>query len=90
MEYIKKTNVPMLLLCLVTIRMMFSDASMALSLFGLAASGLYAYKMYLNSKVTEPLSDSVKQELSEMRSIISNVAVKTGMKPTVKENQRYF
>jgi hypothetical protein len=90
MEYIKKTNVPMLLLCLVAIRMLFSDASIALAIFGLATTGLYAYKMYLNSKVTEPLSDEVKQELSEMRSIISNVSVKAGFKPTVKENQRYF
>jgi hypothetical protein len=90
MEYIKKTNVPMLLLCLVTVRMMFSDASMALAIFGLATTGLYAYSVFLKSKEVKPLSEEVKQELNEMRSIISNVSVKNGMKPQAKENQRYF
>ena len=90
MEYIKKTNVPMLLLCLVTVRMMFSDASMALAIFGLAASGLYAYSLFLKTKEVKPLSEEVKQELNEMRSIISNVSIKSGLKPQVKENQRYF
>ena len=82
MEYIKKTNVPMLLLCLVTVRMMFSDASMALAIFGLATTGLYAYSVFLKSKEVKPLSEEVKQELNDMRS--------NGMKPQVKENQRYF
>lgn len=90
MEYIKKTNVPMLLLCLITIRMMFSDASFALSVFGVAAIGLYSYSLYLKSKEVKPLSEDIKKELSEMRGVISNISVKNGFKPQVKENQRYF
>jgi hypothetical protein len=90
MEYIKKTNVPMLLLCLVSVRMLFSDASFALALFGLALTGLFAYSNYLKTKEVRPLDQEVRDQLNEMRSTISSIAVKNNMKAPLKEGQRYF
>lgn len=90
MEFIKKANVPMVLLVLCTIRSLMPDVSVSLAIICVALSALYAYRLFLDSKITKPLDKVVLDELSEMKSKISNISVKNGIKPQNKENQRYF
>ena len=90
MEYIKKINVPMVLLSLVSVRMLFSDASFALSIFAVALTAMYAYSVYLKTKEVKALDQEVKDQLTEMKNAISNISVKNGFKPQAKENQRFF
>lgn len=89
MEFIKKTNVPVVLLCLVSIRMLFADASISLSLFGFAIASVYCYSAYLKSRESKPIDKHVKDELAEVKNMMTNFSVKNGIKPSDK-NQRYF
>lgn len=90
MEYIKKINVPMVLLCLVTIKLLFSNESYAVAAFAIAVAGLFAYLNYLKSKEVAPLDEQVKKDLDAMRNQISNIAVKTNLKPQPGPNQKFF
>lgn len=90
MEKIKKINVLMCLLLAVGIRMLFPDAGFALSLFGIGAMGLYAYQMYLNKRYTKSLDETVREELNNIKSVVSGMAVKNGLKPQPKDNQKFF
>jgi hypothetical protein len=90
METIKKTNVPMCILLFVAIRMLFSDASVALSVFGLGAVALFGYQQYLDKKFTKSLDQTTKEEIETIRNMVSNVAVKQGFKPEPKANMKYF
>jgi hypothetical protein len=89
-EYIKKTNISMLLLVLVSARMLFPDASVALSIFGLGLSGLFAYGQYLKSKQVPDINEEIKKELSSMKSSISGLSVRSGFKSPPPEGQKYF
>ena len=90
MEAIKKVNVPMCILLLVSIRMMFTDASFALSIFGIGIAGLYAYDMWMAKKYTKSLDQSTREELDSIKSMVSGMAVKQGVKPEAKASQKYF
>lgn len=79
----------MVLLCLVSIRMLFSDASLSLALFGFAVAAVYVYNSYLKSRESKPVDKQVKDELAEVKSMMTNLSVKNGMKPMDK-TQRYF
>jgi hypothetical protein len=90
MDHIKKINVSLALICLISIRMLFADASFPMAIFGISLTGLYAYSKYLDSKAIKPLDQQVKAELEQMRDTLSGIAVKNNLKPLPKENQRYF
>lgn len=89
METIKKANVPMCLLLLTTIRMMFPDASLSLALFGLGITSLFAYKQYLDKRFTKSLDQSLKEELDNIKSVVSGLAAKQVLRPQNKD-QRFF
>ncbi len=91
MEGIKKINVPMSILLLVALRMLFPDASIALSIFGLGTLALYGYSLFLSKKYTKSLDEKVREELNEMKSLVSGMAVKQNVKPnSIKDGQRFF
>lgn len=90
MQHIKKINVALALICLISIRMLFSDASYPMAIFGLSLTGLYGFSMYLDTKKSKPADQQLKAELEQLRDTISGIAVKNNIKPPIKENQRYF
>lgn len=90
MEFVKKINFPMLLLGILSLRMLLPDASIAQSLFSLGLIGLFGYDLFLSKKHTKSLDQKVREELDAMKSVVSGMAVKTGIKPQVKENTRFF
>ena len=89
MEYVKKLNIPVVLLVLITGRMLFSEASYALAILGLGVAGLYAYKTYLSTKEVKPLDAEVREELAAMKNNISNLSVKNGLK-NPNTDQKWF
>lgn len=89
MEILKKYY-PMILLGLVTIRLMFPDAGVSVSLFGLGLVALFGYDKFLQSKVSKPLDQVVMERLDSMQNQISSINVKTGMRPAPKEGQKWF
>lgn len=88
-EYVKKINIPMCLLVLLTGRMLFADSAYAIAIFGLGMVGLFAYDKHLASKVTKSLDQKVAEELERMKTVISNVSIKN-FKQNPTENQRFF
>lgn len=90
MEYVKKLNIPVVLLVLITGRMLFTDSTYALAILGWAVAGLYAYKTYLTTKEIKPLDAQVREELAAMKNTISGLAVKNGFKTQSPENQKWF
>jgi len=90
MEIIKKINVPMALLCLIVTRLLFSSDSYAIAIAAVALTGLFAYSKYLKSKEVAPLDEQVRKEIESMRNQLSNIAVKTNIKPDIKPGQRFF
>lgn len=89
MEHIKKVNVPMALLLLITLKVLLLEVTFATTIFGLGLISLYAFASYIESKKQKPLDDDVKRQLEEMRNVISGVAVKNNLKSN-PENKRYF
>jgi len=89
MERLKQINVPMVLLCLITARLLFSSDSYATSAIAVSLVALYGYSQYLNSKKVKPLDESVRHELEVMRNQISNINVKTNLNQP-KPTQKFF
>lgn len=89
MEHIKKVNVPMSLLLLITLKVLLIETSLATTLFGVGLVALFAYQMYLNSKIVKPLDEEVKKQLEMMKNAISGLAMKNNMKAP-KEGQKFF
>jgi hypothetical protein len=81
MEYIKKINVPMALLCLLSLRLMFTDSALSMALVAVGATCLYAYKQYLDTKIEKPINEEVKKDLEAIKNQMSNIAVKANIKP---------
>ncbi len=91
MELIKKINVPMALLCLLSLRLVFTENTYAVALGVLGLAGLYAYTLFLNTKKVVPLDKQVTDELESMRNQISNLTVKANLnRPTPKPGERFF
>lgn len=91
MEMIKKINVPMALLCLMSLRLLIADSAYAVALGLLGLTGLYAYSLYLKSKQVKTLDKQVQEELESMKAQISNLTVKNNLnKPSINPNQRFF
>lgn len=90
MEHIKKINVSMVLLVVLSIRMLFSDASLAQSIFALGLVALFAYSKFLNSKKVKPLDEEIKEELNKMKNSISGLAVRSGLKPPSDPNLKVW
>lgn len=90
MEYIKKINVPMALLCLVTLKLLFTDNSYAMAMFSLGLIGLYAYSKYLEANEVEPVNEELKKDIEAIRSQISSISVKNNVKPLPDPNKRFF
>lgn len=88
MEYIKKINVPMALLCVLAARLLFTDSAFAMSILGLGVIALYGYNQYLESKKEIPVNDEVKREIESIKNQISNISVKTNVKPI--PTQKFF
>ena len=80
----------MALLCLVTLRLLFTDNAYALAILALGVTSLYAYSKYLKTKEVAPLSTEVRKELEAMRSQISSISVKNNIKPQPSANQKFF
>lgn len=90
MEKLKNINFPLFLLVLISVRMLFPDASIALSIFGLGLIGLYGYSEYLSRKFTKSLDQKVREELESIKSVVSGLSVKSGMKPQNKDPLKFF
>ena len=90
MEYIKKINVPMALLCLVTLKLLFTDNSYAVALVALGLTGLFAYANYLKANEVDPVNEELKKDIEAIRSQISSISVKNNVKPLPDPNKRFF
>ena len=90
MEYLKKTNISTILLVLLTGRMILSEPSYAVAVFGLGVAGLYAYSQYLKAHEVKPADEELKKEIATLKNAISNVSVKNGLRAPPSEGQRYF
>ena len=86
----EKANVPLILLSAFTIRTVFLDISVSASIFGVTSTGLYAFNMWMDTKRTKSLDQSVKEELEEIKSAVTSLSLKAGVKTSDKPTKRFF
>jgi hypothetical protein len=90
MDLIKKINVPMVLLCLLSVATLASGEAYAIALVSLGLTALYGYSMYLKTRQIKSLDEQVKQELEAIKSQMTGIAVKNNIKPMPGPTQRFF
>ena len=85
-----KKYYPMALLGLITLKMLIPGSDWSVSLFGLGLVALFGYNQFLDSKKSKPLDQTVNERLDSMQNQISNMSVKTGLRPQPKDGQKWF
>jgi hypothetical protein len=72
-----------------TLKCVALPTSIADAIIFLGLSGLYGYKLYLNSKSEVPVNEDIRKELSEVKSVITAMSIKpVSSKPPI--NNRMF
>jgi hypothetical protein len=91
-EKLKQVNWVLFVLVVLGLRAVYS-ADMAQALVVIAFSAVYSFKTYMNSVASKPLETDVKNQLEEMKTTISGLAMKNAVKPQAMQQElakRFF
>lgn len=91
-EKLKQVNWILFVLIVLGLRAVVS-ADLAQALVVIAFSAVYGFKMHLTATARAPLEADVKIQIEEMKNVISGLAMKNALKPTITPqelNKRFF
>lgn len=91
LEKLKQVNWILFVLIALGMRALVS-ADMAQALVVIAFSGLYGFKMHLDSKEVKDINSDVKTQLDEMKTAVAGLSMKNAAKPQQmqQEIRRFF
>lgn len=91
MDKIKNADWIMLAIIVLSARSLY-DFSFAQAFVVIALLGYKAYQKYLETKQDVKITDTVLEQISEMRSVVSGMAMKNAARPAdmQKELKRFF
>lgn len=80
---------------LLGLRSVIVGANVGDAMFMFSVAAIVGYRDYLKSKITPDINKELKEELNNIRTYVSAMAMKQGLKETVKEEKkpefkRYF
>lgn len=92
LEKLKQVNWVLFVLISLGLRSVWS-ADISQALVVTAFSGLYAFKMYLNSREIQSADKDVKKQIEEVQATVAGLAMKNAIKPQQMQqeiNKRFF
>lgn len=92
LEKLKKVNWTLFVLIALGLRSVWA-ADMAQAIIVIAFSGIYSFKLYLNSLEVKSLDQDVKKQLEEVKTTVAGLAMKNAVKPQQMQqeiNKRFF
>jgi hypothetical protein len=72
---LKKINYPLSAMLVLGARLVVKGASIGDAVALAALCGLYAYTLYLASKIETPINDSVKNDLEQLRNAVQSLKI---------------
>ncbi len=89
MEYIKKMNIPLIAFAILSLRSLYAFDFAQAAAF-VCVSAVYGLHLYIDSKKALPLDDEVRRELDAMKNTVTNLSVRSGVKPIETNKKSYF
>lgn len=90
-SFLMKLNHPLLIFVVLGLRAGVFGSSIGDAIFLIGYLGFLGYHKYLENLRKEDINDKVKSEIAELRTMVSTMGLKSGIKPQdIPSGKRFF